>query len=153
MWHVFLCFRQSAYCESIIIFTFNSHWPLKYFPLFWLAFLVTLILWHSIEICRKLSLCETLAIQALVVWGVDNTIHYMNLYPNLIMQYILLTLICWIGIYLATVVWRLDSAIHWIILYWVDNAVGFAITYPLDGNFIPWIALSALYTTGPRFVS
>ena len=61
------------------------------------------------------------------------------------MQYILLTLICWIGIYLAPVVWRLDSTIHWIILYRLDNAVGFSITYLLDGNLSLDIVICSLY--------
>ena len=34
----------------------------------------------------------------------------------------------------ATVVRRLDNDIHWIKLYPVDNAIRFAITYPLDSD-------------------
>ena len=34
----------------------------------------------------------------------------------------------------ALVVRREDNTIHWINLYLVDNAIRFAITYPLDGN-------------------
>ena len=34
----------------------------------------------------------------------------------------------------APVVQTLDSAIHWIIIYLVDNATGFLITYPLDSD-------------------
>ena len=34
----------------------------------------------------------------------------------------------------ASVVRREDNAIHWINLYLVDNAIRFAITYPLDGD-------------------
>ena len=34
----------------------------------------------------------------------------------------------------ATVVRRLDNDIHWIKLYSVDNAIRFAITYPLDSD-------------------
>ena len=67
------------------------------------------------------------------------------------MQYILLTLICWIGIYLAPVVWRLDSAIRWIILYWVDDAVGFAITYLLDGNLSLGYCYLLFIQLGPDF--
>ena len=67
------------------------------------------------------------------------------------MQYILLTLICWIGIYLAPVVWRLDSAIRWIILYWVDDAVGFGITYLLDGNLSLGYCYVLFIQLGPDF--
>ena len=35
---------------------------------------------------------------------------------------------------LAPVIRRSDDAIHWINLYLVDNAVRFAITYPLDSD-------------------
>ena len=35
---------------------------------------------------------------------------------------------------LAPIVRRSDSAIHWINLYPVDNAIRFAITYPLDSD-------------------
>ena len=42
------------------------------------------------------------------------------------------------GVFLCTVqapvVRRSDNAIHWINLYLVDNAIRFAITYPLDGD-------------------
>ena len=34
----------------------------------------------------------------------------------------------------ASFVRREDNAIHWINLYLVDNAIRFAITYPLDGD-------------------
>ena len=34
----------------------------------------------------------------------------------------------------APVFRREDNAIHWINLYLVDNAIRFAITYPLDGD-------------------
>ena len=36
--------------------------------------------------------------------------------------------------FLAPVVRRSDSTLHWINLYPVDNAVRFAITYPLDSD-------------------
>ena len=36
--------------------------------------------------------------------------------------------------HLAPVVQKLDSAIHRIILYPVDNAIGFPNTYPLDSD-------------------
>ena len=37
-------------------------------------------------------------------------------------------------IHLASVIRRSDNAIHWINLYLVDNAMRFAITYPLDSD-------------------
>ena len=34
----------------------------------------------------------------------------------------------------ALVVQKLDSPVHWINHYWVDNAIGFRSTYPLDSD-------------------
>ena len=47
-----------------------------------------------------------------------------------------IVLLCIISSNLAPVVRRLDSALdlHWIKLYPMNNAIPFAITYPLDSN-------------------
>ena len=50
----------------------------------------------------------------------------------------------------APVVQKLDNAIHRINLYPVDSAIGFANSY-LSTEFIRWIALSILWTTGSEF--
>ena len=54
------------------------------------------------------------------------------------------------GIDQAPVVQRLDNAIHRINHYPADSVVCFVNTYPLDSDFIRWIALSSLWTTGAR---
>ena len=51
----------------------------------------------------------------------------------------------------APAVQKLDNAIHRINLYPVDSAIGFAHTYPLDSEFIRWIELCILWTTGSEF--
>ena len=51
----------------------------------------------------------------------------------------------------APAVKKVDNAIHRINLYPVDSAIGFAHTYPLDSEFIRWIELSILWTTGTEF--
>ena len=48
------------------------------------------------------------------------------------------------GIDQAPVVQRLDNAIHRINHYPADSVVCFVNTYPLDSDFIRWIALSSL---------
>ena len=48
------------------------------------------------------------------------------------------------------IVRRLDCAIHWIKLYPVDNALRFAITYPLDSVILPlynWTQVSRIFTS------
>ena len=52
------------------------------------------------------------------------------------------------------IVWRSNNAIHRINLYPVDNAI-IMFCYHLSAGyrFIRWVALSALYTTGPSAVS
>ena len=51
----------------------------------------------------------------------------------------------------APAVQKVDNAIHRINLYPVDSAIGFAHTYPLDSEFIRWIELCILWTTGSEF--
>ena len=51
----------------------------------------------------------------------------------------------------APAVQKLDNAIHRINPYPVDSAISFAHTYPLDSEFIRWIELSILWTTGSEF--
>ena len=51
----------------------------------------------------------------------------------------------------APTVKKVDNAIHRINLYPVDSAIGFAHTYPLDSEFIRWIELCILWTTGSKF--
>ena len=51
---------------------------------------------------------------------------------------------------LAPVVRKADNAIHRINHYPADSVVCFVNTYPLDSDFIRWIALSSLRTTGAR---
>ena len=51
----------------------------------------------------------------------------------------------------APAVQKLDNAIHRINPYPVDSAIGFAHIYPLDSEFIRWIELSILWTTGSEF--
>ena len=48
------------------------------------------------------------------------------------------------------IVRKLDCAIHWIKLYPVDNALRFAITYPLDSVILPlynWTQVSRIFTS------
>ena len=48
------------------------------------------------------------------------------------------------------IVRRMDCAIHWIKLYPVDNALRFAITYPLDSVILPlyyWTQVSRIFTS------
>ena len=48
------------------------------------------------------------------------------------------------------IVRRLDCAIHWIKLYPVDNALRFAITYPLDSVILTlynWTQVSRIFTS------
>ena len=59
-----------------------------------------------------------------------------------------------------SVIWRgqapfiqsLDNVIHWINLYWVDGTVVFFF-YHLREQFIHWIAIFVLYTTGPQRIA
>ena len=51
------------------------------------------------------------------------------------------------------IVQRLDNAIRWMHRYPVDSAVRFLNSYPLDSDFFCWIALSTLWTTGPRSIT
>ena len=54
------------------------------------------------------------------------------------------------AIHQAPVAQKLDSAIHRVNHYPANNAIGSRNTYPLDSEFIRWIALSSFWTTEAR---
>ena len=54
--------------------------------------------------------------------------------------------------HLAPVFRRLDRAIHWINLYPVDNAIRFAITYPLDSDLSVGQCYSPFIQLGPDVI-
>ena len=77
---------------------------------------------------------------------VDNAIHRINHYP-LDTANGFPIFIHWIVIYLAPVAQKLDSDIQLINHYPANNAIVFRNTYPLDSEFIRWIALSSFRET------